>query len=278
MLDVLDREKELHGQQSHRQKEQLVQKQQPKAASDTGIEEVEDSPSFRERKLSYNYFSNSARDSGPRDLVVRTGTTDGSPPQAVVDPNNHKPCCEHYKLILDKLETLCRWRDDFVAKKKGCLLCDSGNLKNCNFCDYHGAIVQGNDALEYDDSSDSEAESMKFSSVSIRKPGKKGFKMIRESLADKPTPQLVVYSQKDHGERKGLEKRPETNEKRNSFINFDDIPLPAPRGAALPPTQLTKTRVEEDVWTSRSKLRLNEMKRVEWKWNVSWILWFVFPK
>lgn len=240
----------LRAPQRHDQPRQEVAKK-PKANSDEdGLEEFEDSPRFRERKLSYNYFSNSARDAGARELIVQK--TDAPPTTTGAVNVNPKPCCEHYKLILEKLETLCRWRDDFVAKKKGCLLCDSGNLKNCNFCDYHEKVIKAKGALEYDDSfSDSDTESMQISSVSIRKPAKKSYQMI---MADKTTPQVV--SRED-----------ERKEKRSSFINFDEIPLPAPRGPP-PEAQSTRNKAEDDIWTSRSKLRLNEMKKVEWKWNV----------
>lgn len=213
----------------------------------------------KEKETSYNYFTNSAREAT----------------KAMIQPPAPEPkhCCENYKLILDKLESLCRWRDEFVNGKKGkrigngCLLCDSGSLKNCNFCDYHETIIKDKDPLE-SSSTDSERDEFARKEKMRRNPGKtkKSYKMITDSLADKPTPQVYIHRSSEEFHQEISPKKDSPTEKRNSFINFDDIPLPAQRKTE--PIRHTVVPIEEPVMTS-SRRRLEEMKRVEWKWDVS---------
>lgn len=217
---------------------------------------------------SHDICTNSARDHppGPSREMLRHPP----PPQS-----NHKPCCDNYKLILDKLETLCRWRDDFVKKKNnrrnGCLLCDSGNLKNCNFCDYHETIIRDVDRFE-ESITDSESD---LGVSTGRKHPRNNLRMITDSFADRPTPNAVPY--KPAGRTRDVEEEEKENsfetvqreETRNSFMNFDDIPLPAQRKRGELFERKRPVEESESIMTS-SRMRLNEMKKVEWKWDVSW--------
>lgn len=252
----------------------------------------------KENLFSYNYFSNSARDSRQvanqqqqLKTVQATNTTD------------HKPCCENYKQILAKLETLCRWRDDFVQAKRikpnknanmnnsnGCVLCDSGNLKMCNFCDYHGTIVQGRGRQRRDDRfddswTDSDDDSMRFCDDARKPlPSTSQYKMISNTLVDMPTPQVHVRSQEAEREEEGEQwiksykpppppAPPAQEPRNNSFINFDDIPLPTQRRSMENAVETRRSHGaaddEDQLVMSSSRLRLNEMKKVEWKWDVS---------
>lgn len=242
--------------------------------SEKGAKEEEN-----EKRFSYNYFSTSARDS--RQVVQPVAAAPNHPPE-------HKHCCENYKQILEKLETLCRWRDDFVAKKRqtttekksshGCVLCESGSLKNCNFCDYHETVVvKGRERFE-DSFTDSDTDSMKFNPR--KELPSKPFRMVSNSLTDQPTPKVPTHSHEiddeDEMDNKSMTTVPVKETRNASFLNFDDIPLPTQRRATVDPQPMylngrTRVPAEEDKVPelTSSRWRLNEMKKVEWKWDVS---------
>lgn len=194
---------------------------------------------------------------------------------------DHKQCCESYKLILDKLETLCRWRDDFVAQKRntrasGCVLCDSGSLKMCNFCDYHEEVIKERDERfeEVDeDSTDSEEEYRRYRKTRKALPRNKQYKMIANAkLVDMLTPQVAIRERKraEDDKEEEFHTEPIRDFRNNSFINFDDIPLPTQR-RSIEPVVARRSEVftPEDSEMPESRRRLNEMKKVEWKWDVS---------
>lgn len=211
--------------------------------------------------MSYNYFSNSAKDRQQLVQHIQKKSTSKQGPE-------HNPCCDNYKQILEKLELLCRWRDDLVAKKmpterrSGCLLCDSGNLRNCNFCDYHDSVLKGRaDRSEEFFTEESDQESLLQYNITEKRElttSNRPLKMIAHPLSEMPTPQGVVVQRQRH---EPIKEMPMTDPRNSSFINFDDIPLP---------TQRSSLEARQDVERIPDcRRRLNEMKKVEWKWDVS---------
>lgn len=182
------------------------------------------------------------------------GHAAGENRELVLHKPESKQCCEHYKQILEKLENLCKWRDEFMASKKtmdGCILCDSGQLRNCNFCDYHRTMLKAPERYEDSITTDSDTDSIKFDPRLNR--------MIDNPLADLQTPQVPLKSKREP--------------RNSSFMNFDEIPLPTQRNIKnVSPGVASKGRTRQAVFEgsemSSSRLRLNEMKKVEWKWNV----------
>lgn len=230
---------------------------QHKDKIDKSAENLRISQAEKENKqLSYTYFSNSAKDTR----------------QVAVANNNQssRNCCDTYKEILDKLETLCRWRDEFVAKKKqmsraGCVLCERGTLKSCNFCEYHDSMVKGGGPRFEDSLTDSDTDLQR--ELPERRPYK--------ALEDRPTPQVTAEAvsryQKKEDQRQDIPlSKISVTQRDSSFINFDDIPLPTQR-KSMDQVTAGSTRIAAEGWQDNpsSRTRLNEMKKVEWKWDVS---------
>lgn len=242
-----------------------------KTTNDNQVERESHRMDEQENHVSYNYFSNSAKD---RQQLVQHNQKQHTSQHGP----DHNPCCDNYKQILEKLEMLCRWRDDFVTKKipterrTGCLLCDSGNLRNCNFCDYHDSVLKGRDRFE-ESFTDSDQESLLQYNITERREllttSNRSQKMIAQSLSGMPTPQGVVVQRQRH---EPVKENPMTAPRNSSFINFDDIPLPTQRSPLEAPQQrkdVQSSPVVERIPDCRR--RLNEMKKVEWKWDVSWL-------